>query len=159
MPPPTAYQTDGSGADDNGRKRDVEEEDRGECHCGDTPHHRVFECFSSDAYDRRDHNRGHRWFQSVEDRRNPGNASELRVDVTQCPEDEDRWNDEEGTSDNTAPRFVQEPANVDGKLLRFWSWQQHAVIERVQKTRLANPSLLFDQLRLHHRDLSGRSAE
>ena len=54
---------------------------------------------------------------------------------------------------------MEEPANIDRELLRFGSGQEHAEVERVEKTRLTDPAFLLDQLGLHDRDLPGRSAE
>ena len=35
--------------------------------------------------------------------------------------------------DNAAPRLVQQPADVNGQLLRFRAGKQHAKIQRVEK--------------------------
>src|SRR6266478_3298722 len=81
------------------------------------------------------------------------------VDETQSPENKNRRYDKECAGDDAAPGFVKKPPDVDGELLRFRAGQQHAKVERVQKSRLADPSFPFDQLRLHNRDLAGRSAK
>src|SRR5439155_125039 len=62
-------------------------------------------------------------------------------------------------NDDAAPGFVKKPADINRKLLRLRAGQQHAEVERVQKARLADPPFLFDQLRLHDRDLAGRAAK
>jgi hypothetical protein len=54
---------------------------------------------------------------------------------------------------------VQQPADIGRELLRLRPRQQHAVIERVKKTLLADPAFLVDQDAVHHRDLPGGSAE
>ena len=54
---------------------------------------------------------------------------------------------------------MQEPPAVDGELLGFGTGQQHAVVERMQETRLADPAFFFNQLRMHERDLAGGSAK
>ena len=54
---------------------------------------------------------------------------------------------------------MQEPANVSRKLLRFRTWQEHAVIERMQKAALGNPSLLVHQNAMHDLDLAGGTNE
>jgi hypothetical protein len=54
---------------------------------------------------------------------------------------------------------VHQPAEVDGELVRLGSRQQHAVVERVQEPRLADPALLLDEDAVHHRDLPGGTAE
>jgi hypothetical protein len=58
-----------------------------------------------------------------------------------------------------APRLVQEPTDVSGQLLRLRAGQEHAVIERVQETRLADPVSLLHQFGVHDGDLAGRAAE
>ena len=67
--------------------------------------------------------------------------------------------DEQDAGDQPAAGAVEQPAGVDGQLLRLGAGQQHAVVQRVQEPLLADPALLVDQLVLHHRDLAGRSAE
>src|SRR5205085_10820858 len=81
------------------------------------------------------------------------------VDETQRPENKNRRNDKKCAGDDAAPGFVKKPADIDGELLCFRIGQQHAEVERMQKSRLADPLFLFDQLRLHNRDLTGRAAE
>ncbi len=54
---------------------------------------------------------------------------------------------------------MQEPADVDGELLRFRTGEEHAEMERVQETRLADPAAFLYELGLHDRDLAGGSAE
>src|SRR5450759_5416457 len=50
---------------------------------------------------------------------------------------------------------MYKPADVGSELLGFWSRQQHAVIQCVQKSTFRNPVLLFHEYAVHHRDLSG----
>jgi hypothetical protein len=54
---------------------------------------------------------------------------------------------------------MQEPTNVDGKLLRFRAGQQHAVVQGVQKTFFVDPAPPFYQLAVHDRDLPGGAAK
>ena len=61
------------------------------------------------------------------------------------------------TSPPRAP--MQQPADVGRELLRLGPGQQHAVVERVQEARLADPALLVDEHAVHQRDLTGRAAE
>src|SRR5207253_9289592 len=141
------------------RKRNLEEINPNECERGQRPHHKILERFAPDSNYGDDNDRRHRGFQSVKDRRDPRQISKRGVDVTQRPKNEDRWNNKERAGNDTAPNFVEEPADVDGELLRLRSRKEHAEIQRVQKARLADPFFLFDQLALHNRDLAGRSAE
>ncbi len=54
---------------------------------------------------------------------------------------------------------MQKPSDGDRELLRLWSGQQHAIVQRVEKPRVADPLFLLHQLRVHDRDLSARPAE
>ena len=54
---------------------------------------------------------------------------------------------------------MHQPADIDRKLMRLGPRQQHAVVERVQESRLADPALLLDEDAMHHRDLPGGPAE
>jgi hypothetical protein len=54
---------------------------------------------------------------------------------------------------------VHQPADIRCQLLRFRARQHHRVIQGVQKTVFRYPPALFDQLLVHHADLSGRAAE
>jgi len=60
---------------------------------------------------------------------------------------------------DAAPRLVQQPADVDGQLLRLGSGEQHAERERVQEPSLADPSFALDELLVHERDLPAGPAE
>ena len=54
---------------------------------------------------------------------------------------------------------MHQPADIDRKLRGFRPRQQHAVVQRMQKSLLGNPASSFDQFGVHQRDLSGRSAK
>jgi hypothetical protein len=54
---------------------------------------------------------------------------------------------------------VQQPTDICRELLRFGSRQQHAVVQRVQKTPFGDPAFTFDEFLVHHGDLTRRSAE
>src|SRR5262245_10145467 len=54
---------------------------------------------------------------------------------------------------------MHQPADVNGELLRLRAGQQHAVVERVQKSFFTQPAPPLDQLTVHDRDLTGRAAE
>ena len=86
------------------------------------PHHFVFERFPADANDGGQNDCGDGGFQSVKDGRDPRNVAESCVNETQPPENENRRDNKERTGDDAAPGLVQEPADVDGKLLRFRTW-------------------------------------
>jgi len=50
--------------------------------------------------------------------------------------------DEKTASDDVAQRA----------LLAFRSWQEHTVVQRMQKTGLGDPAFFFDDNAMHHRD-------
>src|SRR3954452_23323764 len=137
----------------------MEKEDRDEGKGSERPHDFVFERFAANANDRDGHDGHHGRFQSVKDCRHPRHVTKSGVDITKCPQDKDGWNNEERAGDDTAPGLVQKPADIGSKLLRLGTRQEHAVIQRVQKSRLTDPFLLLHQLSLHNCDLAGRSAE
>ena len=48
---------------------------------------------------------------------------------------------------------------VAGELLRLGAGQQHAVVQRMQETPLADPAAALDQFGVHDGNLPGRPAE
>ena len=54
---------------------------------------------------------------------------------------------------------MQQPAQIGRELLCLRAGQQHAEIQRVQKTRLVDPFFLVDHHAMHHGDLRRRPAE
>ncbi len=82
-----------------------------------------------------------------------------RVDRGESPEDEDRGDYEEGPRHDPAPRAMEQPADVDRELLRFWSGQEHAVGERVEEALLGDPALPVYQVALHDGDLARGPSE
>ena len=73
--------------------------------------------------------------------------------------DEESGQHEERPGDQPADRSVQEPADVDGQLLRLGPGKEHAVVEGVQEPPFPDPAQLVDQRAVHDRDLAGRAAE
>ena len=57
------------------------------------------------------------------------------------------------------PGAMHHPADVDRELGRLGAGQQHAVVERVQEAPLGDPAAALHKLLVHHRNLSGRTAE
>ena len=68
-------------------------------------------------------------------------------------------NDKQPAGDDAAQRAMHQPADIGRELLRLRSRQQHAIIERVQKSTFRNPMFLVDQDAVHHRNLGRRTAE
>ncbi len=61
--------------------------------------------------------------------------------------------------DDAAFDAMEQPADIGCKLLRLGPGQQHAVIERMEITRLIDPLFLIDENAMHHRNLRRRPAE
>src|SRR6266853_1804154 len=126
---------------------------------GERPHDRVLECLASDPNDGCGDNRKDGRFESVKNGRDPRDISKRDINVTERPKNKDRRNNKESAGNNTAARLVQKPADVNGELLRFRARKQHAKVQRVQKPGIVDPAFLFDQLGVHHCDLTARSAK
>jgi len=54
---------------------------------------------------------------------------------------------------------VQQPSDIGGQLLGFWTGQQHAVVQRVQKPALADPTTPLHQFGVHDGDLPSGPAK
>ena len=98
-------------------------------------------------------------FKPEQQRSDERHLAPKRVDVTQRHNADDAGKYEQAAGYETANRPMHEPADVSGKLLRLGAWQQHAVVQRMEKPLLGNPSLLLDEDTMHDGDLSGRSAK
>src|SRR3954468_4786646 len=68
-----------------------------------------------------------------------------------------------GTTNSTPatspPAVLHEPTNIDGKLLRLWTRQKVAIVQRVQEPAFRDPAPFLDDDPVHDGDLSGRPAE
>ena len=108
---------------------------------------------------RLEHDGEHRRLEAEEQRLDDADIAESGIEPAQRHDRDDAGQHEQDAGDEAAPGAVQQPADVDGELLRLGAGQQHAVVERVQEPRLADPALLLDQDAVHDRDLAGRAAE
>jgi hypothetical protein len=113
----------------------------------------------ADPDDRLGDDRQHRGRDAGEERRDRRGLAEGDVDRRQAKEGHDAGNDEQDPGDQAATKAVEQPADVDGELLCLGAGQQHAVVQGVQESLLADPALLVDEHPLHDGDLSGRPAE
>ena len=150
---------DHAGGEDDQRERHAEDEDRDERGGGDGDHHVVLQRPPADAHHRLEHDGEHGGLQAEEQRLDDPHRAEGGVDQAERHDGEEARQHEQGAGDQAALGPVQQPADVDGELLRLRARQQHAVVERVQEPRLADPALLLDQDAVHHRDLPGGAAE
>ena len=119
----------------------------------------VLERALADPDHRLDDDRQHRRLEAEEQRHDDRNVAPARVDVAERHDRDDAGQDEQPARHDAAERAMHQPADVGGKLLRFGTGQQHAVVERVQKPLLGDPALLLDQDAMHDGDLAGRAAE
>ena len=154
-----AERADQSGRQHDRRERHREHVDGDERGCGDCPQRRGGERARADAPRSVQDDCGDRGFDAVERARDLRHVAVRHVDPRQCDQDEKRWQHEQATGDDTAPRTMHEPADVGGELGRFRSGQHHAVVERMQKALLADPAAALDQLAVHDGDLPGRPTE
>ena len=155
----TAEIADQRGSEDDERERHAEEEDRDERGGRDPDHDLVLERAPADPEHRLKHDREHRRLQAEEERLDDPDPAEGGVDEGERHDRKDARQHEEYAGDQATLGLVQQPADVDGELLRLGAGQQHAVVERVQEPGLADPALLLDQDAVHHRDLPGGAAE
>ena len=70
---------------------------------------------------------------AVEQTSHPRDVAKRNVEPRQTNQHEQRWQHKQCTSRNAAARFVHQPTDVGGQLLRLGPWQHHAVVECVQK--------------------------
>src|SRR5262245_25523861 len=144
---------------DNDWEGNVEKKDGDERRRSQTNQYLVLECAPADANDGLYNNCQHSRFEAEEQGSDNRNVAPAGIDVAEAHDGNDTRDDEQPARDNAAKRAVHQPADVGGKLLRLGSRQQHAVVERVQKTLLGDPALFFDEDAMHHRDLPGRSTK
>ena len=147
------------GRKNDDRERNAKEEDRHERCRRDPAHDVVLQRARADAHDGLKHDCEHGGLQAEEQRLNKGDVAEQRIDPAQRHDRDQAGEHEQRASDKPALGLVEQPADVDGELLRLGAGQQHAIVERVKEPLLADPSPLLDQHAVHHRDLAGRAAE
>ena len=154
-----AEEADHPGPQHDQRKRQVEQEDRGEGRRRDADHDAVLQRLGADPDHRLKDDRQHRRLEAEEQRRHQRDIAQPRIDPAQHHDRHDAGQHEQDAGDQPAERPVHQPADIDGKLLGFGSRQQHAVVQRVQKPGLADPAQLLHQHPVHHGDLTGGAAE
>jgi hypothetical protein len=146
-------------AKNNNRKWHVEEEDADERHCRERLHDTVLQGPLADPYHGFEDDRQNGGFQSQEQCYDDWNVAERSVDVTQRHDRDDAGDDEKAACQQASHSPVHQPADIGCKLLCFRARQQHAVAQRMEKSILGNPSLLFDEDAMHDGDLPGGSTE
>ena len=103
---------------DDQRKWRVEKEDRDEGRRRDPKQDVVVECAFADPNDRLQHDRQHGRLEAEEHGLHHADVAEGRIDPTQNHEGDEAWKNEERPGDESAPGLVQQPSNVDCKLLQ-----------------------------------------
>ena len=81
------------------------------------------------------------------------------IDDAQRHDGDNTRQDEQSARHQAAGGAMHQPADIGCKLLRLGSGQQHAVVERVQKTIVRKPTPPVDQLAVHDGDLPRGPAE
>ena len=85
--------------------------------------------------------------------------TKAHIDPGQADHHEQGRQNEQRSGDDPSPSAMQEPADIGGELLRLRPREQHAVVERMQETLLADPVPALDQLGMHDGDLARRPAK
>src|ERR1700676_5515337 len=81
------------------------------------------------------------------------------IDIAQAHDGDHAGENEQAAGHDAARGPVQQPADIGRKLLRLRTREQHAVVQRMQKTAFGDPVLFLDQDAVHYGDLPGRTAE
>ena len=144
---------------DDDREEHVEEEDRHECGGCDRYLDRSLDRPPAQAQDCLGDEGHHGGLDAIEDRRGGGGVLERRVQDREREQHDDAGQDEEQARSKAAARAVQEPTRVRRELLRLRAGQQHAVVQRVEKTALVDPFAALNDLAVHDRDLTGGAAK
>src|ERR1700720_2453231 len=114
FPNQSAEKSNDTTAEDERGKWDFKKIDRDESEHSQRPHDFVLKRFLADTNDRRQHDRSHGRFESIKNRCDPRDVAVGGVDETQRPKNKNRRYDKKRPGDDTAPRFVKKPADVDG---------------------------------------------
>jgi len=141
------------------RERGSEKVDRDERHRSQSARRIRSQSSPTHANDRLQNDREHRGFQAEEQRRHRPHGAEQDVNPRKRKDRERARQNEQRARDQPPAHAVEQPADVCRQLLRLGPGQQHAKVERVEKPRFADPSLLVDQDAMHQRDLPCRPAE
>jgi hypothetical protein len=157
--PPAADITDDSSSEDDERERNIENEQRDEPGRCNGSHHVVLERAAPDADQSVHHDCENGRLQSEEKARHRRGVLEQRIERGQRDDDDEAGEHEKNASDDAAARAVQKPTDVRSELLRFGTGQQHAIVQRMQESRVGNPPPAFDQFAVHERDLSSRASK
>ena len=147
------------GGGDDGRERNGEQEQREERPGGDPDHRGAPQRASRQPGERLHDDGEHRAFDAVEKPLDQRDMRPQRIERAQPQHDRRAGQDEEQSGDQPAAPAAEQPADIGGELLRLGAGQQHAVVERVQEPRLADPALFVHQDAVHQRDLRRRTAE
>ena len=105
------------------------------------------------------HDDHHRRFDAIKQPGQPRHVPPGQIQPRQQHQNGQRWQHEQQPGHHAAPGAVHQPAQIGGQLLGFRARQQHAIVQRMQKTPLRNPAPPHHQLLVHQRDLPGRPAK
>ena len=158
-PQPAPDITDEAGAEHDEGERQVEQGERHEGGRRQGQHHAVAQRPPADAHDRFEHDGENRRLQPEEQGLDQADIAEQRIDPAERHDGDEARQHEQRTGDEAALGPVQQPADIDGELLRLRSRQERAIIERMEEPRLADPALFLDDDAVHDGDLASRAAE
>jgi hypothetical protein len=150
---------DQGGGDDDDGKRNGKKEDRHKRRRRERLHRAAFQGTLADADDRFNDNREHCGSKTEERRPDKADLAPLGIDDAERHQRDNARHDEQAARHDPAARAMHQPTYINGELLRFGAGKQHAVVERMHEAAFRHPSFFFDQNAVHHRNLSGGSAE
>ena len=156
--PPTD-EADQPGRENDDRKRNSEGEDGDEGGRGHAGHPATADRAASNPAHGLQHDRQHRGLEPEEQGLDRADIAKSGIEPGQDHDRREAWQHEQRAGDEAALGPVQQPADIGRELLRLRARQKHAVIERVQETRVADPPFLLDEDAVHEGDLTGRPAE
>src|SRR5439155_25064482 len=159
FPELAADEADDTSRQNNEWKGNPEKEDRYECERSESPHHFVFEGFGANADHGLRDDRHDGGLHPEKDRCNPRDLTVSSIDPTQSPEEKGRGQNKKSSRNNAAPDLVQQPTDVDRKLVGLRPRQQHAKIQSMEESRLTDPFLLLYEFSVQQCNLSRRSTE
>ena len=141
------------------RKWHVEQRKRRKSRDGKCDRYRPLECALRHLDQRFHHQHQHRALQAKEKRRHNRYITQGCVDDGKRQHHCRTRQDEQQPRHQAAAHAMHQPAEIGCQLLRLWPRQQHAEIERMEKTRIGYPMALFHHFTMHHRNLRRRPTE
>ena len=146
-------------AEDDQRKRYLQEGDCNEGHHCNSRHQRSDNCTPRDLDERLENDRKDCRLEAKQKSRDQRHIAEENIKRRKRNQNGCAGQHEKQSCCKSPPDTVQQPPGIGRELHCFGSWQKHAVVERVQKPGLAQPALFLHEHAVHQGDLARRSSE